>query len=76
MNISASFNVLRMIISPALCLPHSTISNFNQLPLPLSQAFPAGEKGQKPDVRAIVLDKDNCFVKPKENTVYQEYDVG
>ncbi|MCJ1415624.1 hypothetical protein MMC32_001956 [Xylographa parallela] len=73
MNISASLNVFRLITNPSLCLPHSTIPTFNQLPVPISKAFPASEKGRKPDIRAIVLDKDNCFARPKENVVYEAY---
>ncbi|MCJ1395128.1 hypothetical protein MMC18_008009 [Xylographa bjoerkii] len=73
MNISASLNVFRLITNPSLCLPHSTVSTFNQLPLPISKAFPASERGHKPDIRAIVLDKDNCFARPKENVVYEAY---
>ncbi|MCJ1476711.1 hypothetical protein MMC13_005379 [Lambiella insularis] len=75
MNISATLNVFRLITNPALCLPHSTISNFNQLPTPISHAFLVGEKGQKPDIRAVVLDKDNCFARPKESVVYEAYEA-
>lgn len=75
MNTSATINVFRLIYNPALCLPQATISNFNQLPLPLSSAFVAFPNRQKLDIRAVVLDKDNCFAKPKENTVYQPYHV-
>lgn len=75
MNVSASYNVFRLIINPALCLPHATIPTFNHLPIPLENAFAVGEKGWKPDIRAIVLDKDNCFARPKENVVWGEYEV-
>lgn len=75
MNTSATLNVFRLIYNPALCLPQATISNFNHLPLPLSTAFVPLPNGQKSDIRAIVLDKDNCFAKPRENTVYQPYNV-
>ncbi|KAK5122111.1 hypothetical protein LTR85_004357 [Meristemomyces frigidus] len=74
MNVSATVNVLRLFANPALCLPQHTISTFDQLPIPLSSAFPSrhGEKG-RPDIKAVVLDKDNCFAVPKQNTVYQPY---
>lgn len=75
MNTSATINVFRLIYNPALCLPQATLSNFNQLPLPLSSAFASLPNGQKPDIRAVILDKDNCFAKPKDNTVYQPYNV-
>jgi len=75
MNVSASLNVFRLITNPALCLPHATIPTFNHLPIPLENAFVVGQKGQKHDIRALVLDKDNCFAKPKENVVWGEYEV-
>ncbi|KAL8759922.1 MAG: hypothetical protein Q9184_003482 [Pyrenodesmia sp. 2 TL-2023] len=69
MNVSATLNVLRLFGKPSLCLPHSTISTFNDLPVPLSDAF----WPSNPDIRAVVLDKDNCFAIPKENVVYKPY---
>lgn len=75
MNTSATINVFRLIYNPTLCLPQATISNFNQLPIPLSSAFVSLSNRQKLDIRAVVLDKDNCFAKPKENNVYQPYNV-
>lgn len=71
MNVSAVVNSLRLIKNPSLCLPHATISTFNNLPIPLSDAF----KKLKPDIRAVVLDKDDCFAIPKENVVYKPYTV-
>ncbi|EME47868.1 hypothetical protein DOTSEDRAFT_167274 [Dothistroma septosporum NZE10] len=72
MNISATVNVLRLFINPSTCLPHHTIATFDQLPVPLSKAF--GKNGEKgPDIRAVVLDKDNCFAIPKQNSVYPAY---
>lgn len=73
MNISGTVNFLRLFANPALCLPHYTVSTFDQLPIPLSSAFAkhGGEKG--PDIRAVVLDKDNCFAVPKQNTIFSAY---
>ncbi|WPH01988.1 Phosphatidylglycerophosphatase GEP4, mitochondrial [Acrodontium crateriforme] len=73
MNISGTFNVLRLFTNPALCLPHHTVSTFDQLPVPLSAAFAPGNGNKKPDIRAVVLDKDNCFAIPKANEVFPEY---
>ena len=28
-----------------------------------------------PKIQAVVLDKDNCFAKPKENEIYKPYKV-
>lgn len=75
MNLSATLNVLRLIQNPSLCLPQASIPNFNHLPIPLSTAF-VSRHGEKVDIRAVVLDKDNCFAIPKENAVYKPYEVG
>lgn len=75
MNISATLNIFRLIQNPTLCLPQATIPNFNHLPIPLSTAF-VSRYGSKVDIRAVVLDKDNCFAKSKENVVYKPYEVG
>ncbi|KAL8998279.1 MAG: hypothetical protein Q9169_002593 [Polycauliona sp. 2 TL-2023] len=69
MNVSATLNAFRLLRNPSLCLPHATISTFNDLPVPLSKAFGSVEV----DIRAVVLDKDNCFAVPKENVVYKPY---
>ncbi|KAL9602473.1 MAG: hypothetical protein Q9179_002537 [Wetmoreana sp. 5 TL-2023] len=69
MNVSATLNFFKLIRNPPLCLPHATVSTFNDLPIPLSSAFGT----LKPDIRAVVLDKDNCFAVPKENVVYRPY---
>lgn len=74
MNFSATFNVLRLFQNPSLCLPQATISNFNHLPIPVSTAF-VSRHGGKVDIRAVILDKDNCFAKPKENAVHKPYEV-
>ncbi|TGZ83233.1 HAD-superfamily phosphatase [Ascodesmis nigricans] len=73
LNISATLNLLRSIKNPSLICPHYTISTFDQLSIPLSSAFRTPD-GQEPDIRAVVLDKDNCFAVPHELTVYKEYE--
>jgi hypothetical protein len=77
MNISGTLNVFRLIWSPTLCLPQHTISTFNHLPVPLSKAFPQkdGDDRQPVDIRAVVLDKDDCFAIPHTNEVYKPYEV-
>jgi len=72
LNISATLNVFRLLTRPTLCLPHATISTFNQLPIPLNSGF---GKYKNVDIRAVVLDKDNCFAYPKENEVHKPYEV-
>ena len=76
LNLSGTFNVLRLLFNPSLCLPHSTVSSFNQLPIPLSKAFAKDEKSTHVDIRAVILDKDNCFARAGENEVYDGYKVG
>ncbi|KAF2806576.1 HAD-superfamily phosphatase [Mytilinidion resinicola] len=73
MNISGTLNVFRLIRDPALCLPHHTVSTFNHLPVPLSRAFAARDGEAKVDIRAVVLDKDNCFAVPHADEVYKPY---
>ncbi|KAE9973814.1 hypothetical protein EG328_004219 [Venturia inaequalis] len=73
MNISGIVNAFKLLRDPSLCLPHHTVSTFNHLPIPLSKAF-AGRHGEKtPDIRAVILDKDNCFAVPHENEVHKPY---
>jgi len=73
MNISGTFNIFRLLANPALCLPHHTVSTFDQLPIPLSAAFASKNGEKKPDIRAVVLDKDNCFAVPKSNDIHKSY---
>jgi phosphatidylglycerophosphatase GEP4 len=72
-NVSATLNVFRLITRPTLCLPHATVSTFNQVPVPLNQAF---GKYKNVDIRAVVLDKDNCFARPDSSEVHKPYEVG
>lgn len=73
MNTSATFNVFRLLGNPSLCLPHHTIPTFDQLPIPLSAAFARKNGEKRPDIRAVVLDKDNCFAVPKTNSIHPPY---
>ena len=75
-NLSGTLNAFRLFRDPSLCLPHHTVSTFNSLPIPLSKAFQTGEKGKtEVDIRAVVLDKDNCFAIPHKNEVFNGYKV-
>lgn len=69
LNLSGTISLVRLLRDPSLCLPHHTIPTFNHLPVPLSSAF------EKADIRAVVLDKDNCFAAPKADTVFPAYRV-
>ena len=72
LNISATLNVFKLLTRPSLCLPHVTVSTFNQLPIPLNSGL---GKYKNADIKAVVLDKDNCFAYPKANDVYKPYEV-
>ncbi|THW31431.1 HAD-superfamily phosphatase [Aureobasidium pullulans] len=73
MNVSGTLSFFRLFRDPSLCLPHHTVSTFNHLPIPLSRAFNKADGEKKVDIRAVVLDKDNCFAVPKDNEVYKPY---
>lgn len=78
MNLSGTLNAFRLLFQPTLCLPQHKIQTFDQLPIPLSQAFARrtgnGTDSKHPDIRAVILDKDNCFAVPRENTVHPAYE--
>jgi len=74
LNINGFLNVFRCLVSPSLCLPHATVSTFNELPIPLDKAFEA-RKG-KAAIKAVVLDKDDCFAYPDSNVVFESNKVG
>lgn len=63
-NLSATLNALRVLHKPTLLQPHFTIPTFADLPVPLA-----------PHIRAVVLDKDNCFAVPHALDVHPEYNV-
>ena len=71
MNVSATLSIFKLLRDPSLCIPHSTVSTFQALPIPLTGAFNHPDA----DIRAVVLDKDNCFALPRANTIYKPYHV-
>ncbi|KAK0752092.1 mitochondrial PGP phosphatase [Schizothecium vesticola] len=71
LNLSASLNIFKLISRPSLCLPHATVGTFNDLPVPLDQLF--SKPGRSVDIRAVVLDKDDCFAYPEQSDVYDSY---
>lgn len=75
MNISGTLNIFRLLRDPTLCLPQHTIPTFNQLPIPLSKAFPRKQGEKEVDIRAVILDKDNCFAVPHTDEIYEPYQV-
>lgn len=72
-NVSASFNATRLLFKPSICLPHCTVSTFNDLPIPLDKGLL--KDGRKTNIKAVVLDKDDCFAYPDAKEVYGPYKV-
>lgn len=64
-NLSATVNIIRLAFNPQLCMPHLIIPTFNNLPVPI--VIPNS------DIKAIVLDKDNCFAKAHDDKIWPEY---
>ncbi|KAK4219183.1 mitochondrial PGP phosphatase [Rhypophila decipiens] len=73
LNLSASLNIFKLIARPSLCLPHATVATFDDLPIPLDKAFTSSRGDRKVDIKAVVLDKDDCFAWPEKNDVYEDY---
>ena len=75
MNVSATLCFFKFLGNPPLALPHATVNTFKDIPVEISKILVTANGGKAPDIRAIVLDKDNCFAKAKENVVYKPYEV-
>lgn len=65
MNFSATVNCFKLIFNPKLCYPQLQISTFSELPVLKMK--------NELNIKAVVLDKDNCFAFPYENHVWPEY---
>ncbi|KFA55103.1 hypothetical protein S40293_03529 [Stachybotrys chartarum IBT 40293] len=71
LNLSASLNITKLVFKPSLCLPHHTVSTFNDLPIPLDKALT--REGRDVRIKAVVLDKDDCFAIPDTSEVHKPY---
>jgi phosphatidylglycerophosphatase GEP4 len=76
LNISGTLSVFLLFARPSLCIPQATIRNFNELPLPINRLFEKDPRFGKVNVRAVVLDKDDCFAWPETSEVWPDYKVG
>jgi phosphatidylglycerophosphatase GEP4 len=74
-NLSGTLGALSVIFRPSQCLPQAVVRNFNELPIPLSQAFAHHRPEGTVNIRAVVLDKDDCFARPRETEVAAENKV-
>ncbi|KAK8112695.1 HAD superfamily phosphatase [Apiospora sp. TS-2023a] len=71
LNLSGALNVFKLLTKPSLCLPHATVPTFNDLPVPLDRAFE--HHGKEVEIKAVVLDKDDCFAYPETNQIHPPY---
>ncbi|OBU00029.1 hypothetical protein VE01_01716 [Pseudogymnoascus verrucosus] len=72
-NLSGTLSALSLLFRPSQCIPQAVVRNFNDLPLPLSRAFDNDKRFGKVNIRAVVLDKDDCFARPGENEIAPEF---
>lgn len=69
LNLSATLNTFKLLLQPSLIKPHVTVANFNQLPIPIPSKTPGAT------IKAVILDKDNCFARDGDDRVYKDYEA-
>ena len=74
-NLSGTLGAFSLIFRPAQCLPQAVVRNFNEIPIPVSKAFESNARFTKVTIRAVVLDKDDCFARPGEEEIAPEFKV-
>ncbi|KAK9454700.1 HAD-superfamily phosphatase [Dipodascopsis uninucleata] len=72
MNITGTLHAVKVLVNPNLAAPHLRVPTLDQLPIPLSKALTTAD-GKPADIRAIVVDKDNCFAEPEGKNVWPAY---
>lgn len=72
-NLYGSLNSAKLLLKPGLCLPHHIAPTFNDLPIPLDAVLQ--REGRRANIKAVVLDKDDCFAYPDAKEVYPAYKV-
>ena len=60
------------LFRPTYFLAHHRVESFAAITLPLSKSLHHAD-GSPTDIRAIVLDKDDCFARQLENDVYEPF---
>jgi phosphatidylglycerophosphatase GEP4 len=81
MNLSGTINTFRLLYAPRLARPHVVLSQFSELTFPLGRCIAANIKRHhgvdvpEPDIRAVVIDKDNCIARPHALEVWPAYQV-
>lgn len=82
MNLSGTVNTFRLLYAPKLARAHVVLNQFNDLTFPLGKCISANVKKKygvdvpEPDIRAIIIDKDNCIAKPHSLEIWPAYKVG
>ncbi|KAG4301760.1 hypothetical protein PCANB_001986 [Pneumocystis canis] len=79
MNIQELISCIFAFLRPSLLVPHITVESFAHLPNHLSNALkksikPSFSQLKKIDIRAIVIDKDNCITIPGKLELYDQYE--
>jgi phosphatidylglycerophosphatase GEP4 len=81
MNLSGTINTFRLLYTPRLARPHVVLNQFSELTSPLGKCIAHNVKKKygidvpEPDIRAIVIDKDNCIARPHALEVWPAYKV-
>jgi phosphatidylglycerophosphatase GEP4 len=79
MNLSGTINTFRLLYAPTLARPHVVLNQFTELSFPLKKCIAANVKKRygldvpEPDIRAVVIDKDNCIARPHSLEVWPAY---
>jgi phosphatidylglycerophosphatase GEP4 len=78
MNLSGTVNAFRLLYAPKLARPHVVLPHFNDLTFPLHECvrrevWRSHRLAVQPDIRAVVVDKDNCFARKNGLEVWPQY---
>ena len=68
MNLPAVVGLSKVIRRPSICLPHYIVPTFADIPTNFNDSFKRSSSKQI-DIKAVVLDKDNCFAVPGQDAV-------
>jgi phosphatidylglycerophosphatase GEP4 len=80
MNLSGTINAFRLLYAPKLARPHVVLNQFSDLTFPLGKCIATNIKKRygvdvQPDIRAVVIDKDNCISKAHSLEIWPAYKV-
>lgn len=75
MNLPGLVQGLACVFRPSRLLPSITVDEFSDLPQNIADALKQVIRDEKIDIRALVLDKDNCFARPLTTEIWPKYQV-